>query len=29
VHLLNSTLTATERSLCCVLENWQTPEAGL
>jgi seryl-tRNA synthetase len=26
VHLLNSTLTATERSLCCVLENWQTPE---
>ena len=25
VHLLNSTLTATERSLCCILENWQTP----
>ena len=25
-HLLNSTLTATERTLCCVLENWQTPE---
>lgn len=25
-HLLNSTLTATERSLCCVLENWQTPD---
>jgi seryl-tRNA synthetase len=26
VHLLNSTLTATERTLCCVLENYQTPE---
>ena len=26
VHLLNSTLTATERSLCCILENWQTPD---
>lgn len=26
VHLLNSTLTATERTLCCVIENWQTPE---
>mmetsp|Transcript_7834 Transcript_7834/g.29370 ORF Transcript_7834/g.29370 Transcript_7834/m.29370 type:complete len:486 (-) Transcript_7834:503-1960(-) len=26
VHLLNSTLTATERSLCCVIENWQTSE---
>lgn len=26
VHLLNSTLTATERSLCCLLENWQTPD---
>ena len=25
-HLLNSTLTATERSLCCLIENWQTPE---
>jgi len=23
VHMLNSTLTATERTLCCVLENWQ------
>ncbi|KNA19955.1 hypothetical protein SOVF_056730 isoform A [Spinacia oleracea] len=23
VHLLNSTLTATERTLCCVLENYQ------
>lgn len=26
VHLLNSTLTATERTLCCILENYQTPE---
>ncbi len=26
VHLLNSTLTATERTLCCILENHQTPE---
>ena len=26
VHMLNSTLTATERTLCCVLENFQTPE---
>ncbi|EEF42517.1 seryl-tRNA synthetase, putative [Ricinus communis] len=24
VHLLNSPLTATERTLCCVLENYQT-----
>lgn len=23
VHMLNSTLTATERTLCCLLENWQ------
>lgn len=23
VHMLNSTLSATERTLCCVLENWQ------
>ena len=23
VHMLNSTLAATERALCCVLENWQ------
>ena len=23
VHMLNSTLTATERTLCCVLENYQ------
>uniref|UniRef100_A0A061RM96 serine--tRNA ligase n=1 Tax=Tetraselmis sp. GSL018 TaxID=582737 RepID=A0A061RM96_9CHLO len=26
VHLLNSTLTATERTLCCILENYQTPD---
>ena len=26
VHMLNGTLTATERTLCCVLENYQTPE---
>ena len=26
VHMLNATLTATERTLCCVLENYQTPE---
>jgi len=26
VHLLNSTLTATSRTLCCILENYQTPE---
>ena len=26
VHLLNSTLTATERTLCCVLENHQTAD---
>jgi len=26
VHLLNSTLTATERTLCCILENHQTPD---
>lgn len=26
VHMLNSTLSATERTLCCVLENYQTPE---
>jgi len=25
-HLLNSTLTATERTLCCILENYQTEE---
>ncbi|KAL6765757.1 seryl-tRNA synthetase [Haematococcus lacustris] len=26
VHMLNSTLTATERTMCCLLENYQTPE---
>eukprot|EP00163_Fabomonas_tropica_P015038 TRINITY_DN273_c0_g1_i2.p1 TRINITY_DN273_c0_g1~~TRINITY_DN273_c0_g1_i2.p1 ORF type:complete len:405 (+),score=163.75 TRINITY_DN273_c0_g1_i2:409-1623(+) len=26
VHMLNSTLTATERTLCCILENYQTEE---
>jgi seryl-tRNA synthetase len=26
VHLLNSTLTATGRTLCCILENYQTPD---
>jgi hypothetical protein len=26
VHLLNSTLSATERTLCCLLETHQTPE---
>jgi seryl-tRNA synthetase len=26
VHMLNSTLTATERTICCLLENWQTSE---
>jgi len=26
VHLLNGTLVATTRTLCCILENYQTPE---
>lgn len=26
VHMLNSTITATERTLCCILENYQTNE---
>mmetsp|Transcript_17801 Transcript_17801/g.36164 ORF Transcript_17801/g.36164 Transcript_17801/m.36164 type:complete len:474 (+) Transcript_17801:114-1535(+) len=26
VHMLNGTLVATTRSLCCILENYQTPE---
>ena len=26
VHMLNSTLTATERTMCCIVENYQTPE---
>ena len=25
VHLLNGTLSATERTLCCIMENYQTP----
>ena len=28
VHMLNSTLTATERTLCCVLENYQARGEG-
>ena len=28
VHMLNGTLCATERTLCCILENYQT-ETGL
>ena len=28
VHMLNSTLVATERTLCCILENYQT-ETGV
>ena len=26
VHMLNGTLTATERTICCLLENYQTSE---
>lgn len=26
VHMLNGTLCATERTLCCILENYQTEE---
>ena len=26
VHMLNATLTATERTLCCLLENYQTTD---
>ena len=29
VHALNSTLCATERALCCVLENYQTDEVSI
>ena len=25
VHMLNGTLTATERTMCCLLENYQIP----
>ena len=28
VHMLNGTLCATERALCCVVENYQTPEVS-
>jgi seryl-tRNA synthetase len=26
VHALNCTLTATERTICCILENYQTED---
>ena len=26
VHLLNGTMCATERTMCCIMENYQTPE---
>ena len=26
VHMLNATLCATERTMCCIVENYQTPE---
>lgn len=29
VHMLNGTLCATERTLCCIVENYQTPEVSL
>ncbi len=29
VHMLNGTLCATERALCCIVENYQTPEVSL
>lgn len=29
VHMLNGTLCATERALCCLVENYQTPEVSL
>jgi seryl-tRNA synthetase len=29
VHCLNSTLCATERALCCIMENYQTEEVSL
>lgn len=28
VHCLNSTLSATSRTMCCILENYQTPEVS-
>ena len=29
VHMLNGTLCATERTMCCIVENYQTPEVRL
>ena len=29
VHMLNGTLCATERALCCIVENYQTEEVSL
>jgi hypothetical protein len=29
VHMLNGTLCATERTMCCIVENYQTPEVCL
>lgn len=29
VHMLNGTLCATERALCCLVENYQTPDVCL
>jgi len=26
VHMLNGTMCATERTMCCILENYQIPE---
>jgi len=28
VHMLNGTLCATERAMCCLVENYQTPEVS-
>ena len=28
VHMLNGTLCATERALCCIVENYQTPDVS-
>lgn len=28
VHMLNGTLCATERALCCIVENYQTEEVS-
>lgn len=29
VHMLNGTLCATERALCCLVENYQTPDVSV